>query len=155
MKKALVLNTDWQNIEKSLREEFGYVVHVKDTKEDALEWCRNTKIDLIVGSFHMGIIELSGSLAHHINESGSAFYTQNPSILLTWHPDFYEDRFDDPELGQSQFNLNENGDYEHKPNELIEQSGIPTFKKPFINEVFNTVVAEIESNKLNPQIGLN
>ena len=88
MKKALVLNTDWQNIEKSLREQFGYIVYIKDTKEGALEWCREKPIDLIVGSYHMGIIELSGSLAQHITQSGSAFATQNPNILLTWHPDF-------------------------------------------------------------------
>lgn len=147
MKKALVLNTDWQSIEKSLREEFGYVVHIKDTKEGALEWCRQNPIDLIVGSFHMGIIELSGSLSQHIAQSGSAFATQNPNILLTWHPDFHEDRLNDDTLGESQFNINENGEYEHKPNPLIEQSGIPIFKKPFIDENFNTIITQIQSNK--------
>ena len=148
MKKALVLNTDWQSIEKSLREEFGYVVYIKDTKEGAFEWCRHTPIDLIVGSFHMGIIELSGSLSEHITQSGSAFATQTPNILLTWHPDFYEDRFNDAELGQSQFNIREDGEYEHKPHPLIEQSAIPIFKKPFINENFNTIVTQIETNTL-------
>jgi hypothetical protein len=148
MKKALVLNTDWQSIEKSLREEFGYIVYIKDTKEGALEWCREKPIDLIVGSFHMGIIELSGSLSQHISQSGSAFATQNPNILLTWHPDFYEDRYDDGELGQSQFNIREDGEYEHKPHPLIEQSGIPIFKKPYIDENFNTIITQIETNTL-------
>ena len=148
MKKALVLNTDWQNIEKSLREELGYIVHIKDTKEDALEWCRQTPIDLIVGSFHMGIIELSGSIAQHSTTSGSAFATQNPNILLTWHPDFYEDRFNDPEIGEAQFNINEDGEYEHKPHTLIEQSGIPVFKKPFVGETFTMAVNQLNSGSL-------
>jgi hypothetical protein len=148
MKKALVLNTDWQSIEKSLREEFGYVVYIKDTKEDALEWCREHPIDLIVGSFHMGIVELSGSLSEHITQSGSAFATQNPNILLTWHPDFHEDRFNDPELGQAQFNINEDGEFEHKPHPEIEQCGIQIFKKPFIGEKFTMAVNQLQSGSL-------
>ena len=148
MKKALVLNTDWQSIEKSLREEFGYVVYIKDTKESAFEWCRQTPIDLIVGSFHMGIIELSGSLSQHITQSGSAFATQTPNILMTWHPDFYEDRFNDAEIGKSQFNIKEDGEYEHKPHPLIQESGIAIFKKPFIDENFNTIITQMESNTL-------
>jgi hypothetical protein len=150
MKKALILNTDWQNIEKSLREEFGYIVHIKDTKEDALEWCRNTKIDMIVGSYHMGIIELSGSLSQHITESGSAFATQNPNILLTWHPDFSEDRLQGPDIIPDF----EDAEYEHSAHPTIEQSGIQSFKKPFIGETFNAVITEMESNKLNIEIGL-
>ena len=148
MKKALVLNTDWQSIEKSLREEFGYVVYIKDTKESAFEWCRQTPIDLIVGSFHMGIIELSGSLSQHITQSGSAFATQTPNILMTWHPDFYEDRYNDPEAGKAQFNINENGDYEHKPHFDIEACGIPVFKKPFIGEKFTLAVNQLQSGSL-------
>jgi hypothetical protein len=145
MKKALVLNTDWQSIEKSLREEFGYIVYIKDTKEGALEWCREKPIDLIVGSYHMGIIELSGSLAQHINQSGSAFATQNPNILLTWHPDFAEDRHQGVDIVPT---MNSNGDYTHDAHPNIIASGIPTFQKPFINENFNTIVTQIETNTL-------
>jgi hypothetical protein len=145
MKKALVLNTDWQSIEKSLREEFGYIVYIKDTKEGALEWCREKPIDLIVGSYHMGIIELSGSLAQHINQSGSAFATQNPNILLTWHPDFSEDRYQGADVVP---NIDSNGDYTHTAHPNIIASGIPTFQKPFINENFNTIVTQIETNTL-------
>lgn len=145
MKKALVLNTDWQSIEKSLREQFGYVVYIKDTKEGALEWCREKPIDLIVGSYHMGIIELSGSLSQHIAQSGSAFATQNPNILLTWHPDFSEDRLDGPDVEP---NIDSNGDYTHEAHPNIIASGIPMFQKPFINENFNTIITQMESNTL-------
>ena len=143
MKKALILNTDWQNIEKSLREEFGYVVYIKDTKEGAFDWCRNYPIDLIVGSYHMGIIELSGSLSQHITVSGSAFATQNPNILLTWHPDFSEDRLEGVDILP---NIDINGEYVHEPHPNIVASGIPIFKKPFIDENFNTIITQIQSN---------
>jgi hypothetical protein len=145
MKKALVLNTDWQSIEKSLREDFGYVVYIKDTKEGALEWCREHPIDLIVGSFHMGIIELSGSLSEQITQSGSAFATQNPNILLTWHPDFAEDRLQGPDIVPT---LNSDGEYENEPHPLISQSGISVFKKPFIGEKFTMAVNQLQSGSL-------
>jgi hypothetical protein len=142
-KKALVLNSDWQQIEKSLREELGYApVWIKDDKEGALEWCRTHPVDLIVGSYHMGIIELSGSLAEHSSVSGSAFKTQNPKILLTWHPDFSEDRLEGPDVVPD---LDENGEYEHGPHPNIAASGIETFKKPLIASNFAASIRTLVS----------
>jgi hypothetical protein len=145
-KKALVLNSDWQLIERSLREELGYSpVWIKDDKEGALEWCRDHKVDLIVGSYHMGIVELSSSLAHHISVSGSTFQTQNPNILLTWHPDFAEDRLEGFDIEP---NFDDNGDYEHEPHPDIVACGIPQYKKPVINSTFSLSVRSVESGSL-------
>ena len=145
-KKALVFNSDWQAIEKSLREELGYSpVWMKDSIDGALEWCRNYPIDLIVGSYHMGIIELSGSLAHHSSVSGSAFKTQNPKILLTYHPDFSEDRLEGFDIAPE---LDENGEYEHQPHPNIVASGLAVYKKPLINSTFTMSVRAVESGSI-------
>ncbi len=145
-KKALVLNSDWQQIEKSLREELGYApVWIKDDKEGALEWCREHKVDLIVGSYHMGIIELSGSLVEHSSVSGSAFKTQNPKILLTWHPDFSEDRLEGFDVAP---NIEYGDDYVHDPHPDIVASGIPAYQKPVINSSFSLRVRAVESGSI-------
>jgi hypothetical protein len=134
MKKALTLNTDWQEIEKHLREDFGYgVIWHSDSKEHALEWCRTHKVNLIVGAFHMGIAELSGSLVEHMAVSGSDFATNNPKILLTWHSNYNEDRVHEFEILPE---VDENGEFTHPPHPAIVESGIPAYRKPFIGDTF-------------------
>jgi hypothetical protein len=125
MKKALVLSPDWQDIEKVLREDYNYIVRCKDTKEGALEWCSSEKIDLVVGSYHKGIYWLSSSIAE---QSGNGdFLTQNPQILLTWHPHFSEDRLEGFDIEDE---LDENGDSIVKPNHEIASGSIQVFRKP-------------------------
>ena len=146
MKKALVLNTDWQEIEKYLKNECGYnVVWFSDTKEQALEWCRTHKVNLIVGAYHMGMIELNDMLNQHMQASGSSFVTNNPKVLLAWHPDFSEDRLEGFDI---QPDFDDDGDYEHLPHPNIASCGIPQYKKPVINSSFSLSVRAVESGSL-------
>ena len=139
MKKALVLSPDWQDIEKVLREDYNYIVRCKDKKEDALEWCAKEKIDLIVGAYHKGIYWLSSSLAE---QSGNeSFLTQNPQILLTWHPHFSEDRLEGMDI---EAELDDNGDSIVKPNHEIASGSIAVFRKP--EDVRNNFKTEFSSS---------
>jgi hypothetical protein len=125
MKKALVISPDWQDIEKVLREEHEYVVRMKDKKEDALQWCASESIDLVVGAYHKGIYWLSSSIAEQAGNH--EFKTQNPQILLTWHPHFSEDRLEGFDIENE---LDENGDSITKPNHEIASGSISVFRKP-------------------------
>lgn len=139
MKKALVLSPDWQDIEKVLREDYNYIVRCKDTKEGALEWCASEKIDLIVGAYHKGIYWLSSSISE---QSGNeAFLTQNPQMLLSWHPHFSEDRLEGMDI---EAELDENGDSIVKPNHEIASGSIAVFRKP--EDVRNNFKTEFSSS---------
>lgn len=125
MKKALVLSPDWQDIEKVLREDYNYVVRIKDKKEDAYEYCSTESIDLIVGAYHKGIIWLRDSIQSQ--NGNSEYITQNPKIMLTWHPHFSEDRIDGFDVVPD---IDENGNYIVEPNLEIQNCGIEVFRKP-------------------------
>lgn len=125
MKKALVLSPDWQDIEKVLREDYNYIVRIKDTKEGALQWCASESIDLVVGAYHKGIVWLRDEI--QAQNGNSEFLTQNPKIMLTWHPHFSEDRLDGFDIAPD---VDEDGNYPVEPNLEIQSSGIEIFRKP-------------------------
>ena len=139
MKKALVLSPDWQDIEKVLREDYNYVVRIKDKKEDAYEYCSTESIDLIVGAYHKGIIWLRDSI--EAQNGNSEYATQNPKIMLTWHPHFSEDRLDGFDIAPD---VDENGNYPVEPNLEIQTCGIEVFRKP--ENVVSEFKAEFSSS---------
>ena len=147
MKRALVLNTDWQDIEKHLKNDCGYnIIWFSDTKEHALEWCRTHKVDLIVGAYHMGVVELNESLNQHMAVSGSVFETVNPKVLLTWSPLFTEDRLDGPDVVPPEGVHGD--DYVHDPHPNIVASGLPQYRKPMIREDFSVTIHRLVSGSI-------